>query len=292
MKIVAIGSVKFSKIVFSYLLKKKIKIHTIFGKKKSNFNTDFFDLVKFFSKKKINSYYSNDINSKKTISILKKIQPDLILCVGWSRLLKNEILKIPKIGTIGYHPADLPSNRGRHPIIWALALGLNRIGSTLFFMNKTADSGPIISKRFIKITSNDNSTKLYYKLSKMACNQLLESIKKIKEGKIKKINQTNKTSNFWRRRTDKDGIIDWRMSAETIINLVRALNEPYPGAHFFYKNKKIKVWKVCKSVANKNHEPGKIFNLKGSNPIIKCGDAAVIIKKMSPKVNFKLNTYL
>ena len=180
-KIVAIGSVKFSKIVF-FIFEKENKNSYYFWKKKKNFNTDFFDLVKFFSKKKIKSYYSNDINSKKTISILKKIQPDLILCIGWSKLLKNEILKIPKIGTIGYHPADLPSNRGRHPIIWALALGLKRVGSTLFFMNKNADSGPIISKRSIKITSNDNSTKLYYKLSKMACNQLL-IIKKSKKVK-------------------------------------------------------------------------------------------------------------
>ena len=69
MKIVAIGSVKFSKIVFSYLLKKKIKIHTIFGKKKSNLTQIFW--FKNFFKKKLRVTIQM-ILIQKTISILKK----------------------------------------------------------------------------------------------------------------------------------------------------------------------------------------------------------------------------
>ena len=28
--------------------------------------------------------------------------------------------------SIGFHPAALPANKGRHPIIWSLVLGLKR----------------------------------------------------------------------------------------------------------------------------------------------------------------------
>ena len=60
------------------------------------------------------------------------MRPDIIFCFGWSRLIKEELLKIPKKGVVGYHPAMLPKNRGRHPLIWALALGIKTTGSTFF----------------------------------------------------------------------------------------------------------------------------------------------------------------
>ena len=30
------------------------------------------------------------------------------------------------MGVVGFHPALLPNNRGRHPLIWAKALGLDK----------------------------------------------------------------------------------------------------------------------------------------------------------------------
>ena len=119
------------------------------GRKSSSFNSDYFDIVNYFKKKDIKSVYTNDINGKKSIPWITKIKPDLIICLGWSKLLKKKILNIPKIGTIGYHPSDLPKNKGRHPIIWSIFLGLNKIASTFFQMNTKADDGKIISKKNI-----------------------------------------------------------------------------------------------------------------------------------------------
>ena len=51
------------------------------------------------------------------------------------------------MGILGYHPSLLPFNRGRHPIIWALALGLKETGSTFFFMDENADTGDIVSQK-------------------------------------------------------------------------------------------------------------------------------------------------
>lgn len=50
-----------------------------------------------------------------------------------------------RIILIGFHPANLPQNRGRHPIIWALFLSLQETASTFFMMDEDTDSGDIIS---------------------------------------------------------------------------------------------------------------------------------------------------
>ena len=62
----------------------------------------------------------------------------------------NRILDLAPLGIIGFHPAALPRNRGRHPIVWALVLGLEETASTFFFMDKGADTGDILSQEKIK----------------------------------------------------------------------------------------------------------------------------------------------
>ena len=90
-----------------------------------------------------------------------------------SRLLKEEILSIAPFGVVGFHATALPANRGRHPIIWALVLGLSETASTFFFMDEGADSGDILSQYKLSISENDNAESLYKKVIKVASVQQL-----------------------------------------------------------------------------------------------------------------------
>ena len=78
----------------------------------------------------------------------------------------------------------LPKNRGKHPIIWSLALGLNETGSTIFLMDKKIDNGRVISQEKIKIRQSDTATSLYLKLANCAKKQIVNFVKHIN----KKIN--------------------------------------------------------------------------------------------------------
>ena len=84
----------------------------------------------------------------------------------------EKILSKSPIGVIGFHPAALPANRGRHPIIWSLALGLKSTASTFFFMDKNVDSGDILSQASIKISDSDDARSLYDKVTKTALSQI------------------------------------------------------------------------------------------------------------------------
>ena len=95
--------------------------------------------------------YTPNINSEEVIGWISNLAPDVIFCFGWSGLLKKELLQIPPMGVIGYHPTALPKNRGRHPITWALNLGLKETASTFFFMDDGIDSGDILSQKKVLI---------------------------------------------------------------------------------------------------------------------------------------------
>ena len=79
---------------------------------------------------------------------------------------------------MGYHPASLPENRGRHPIIWALALGLKKSASTFFFMEEGADDGDILSQKEFEILYEDDAKSLYEKVTDMALNQIEDFLPK------------------------------------------------------------------------------------------------------------------
>lgn len=278
MKIVFIGTVSFSYKMLEKIIKLNGEIVGVCTKEISSFNSDFEDLTPLCKKNNIPYTFIEDINSKENIEWIKELNPDVIFCFGWSTLIKEELLNFTKLGVIGYHPAKLPLNRGRHPIIWSLALGLKQTASTFFFMDKGADSGDILSQKDITIEYEDNAQTLYKKLIDISIKQIEDFLPKLQNNTYTKIKQNHELANSWRKRGEKDGIIDFRMSSLSVYNLVRALTKPYPGAHIKYKGKDIQIWKVKEIVCNlENIEMGKVIEKNSNSIIVKCQKNAVEI---------------
>ena len=191
-------------------------------------------LVHYVQVKNITLNFTENVNSHASIEFIKNTKPDIIFCFGWSRILKEEILNLAPMGVLGYHPTKTPSNRGRHPLIWAIALGLKKTASTFFFMDRGADSGDVLSQKEVVIEYKDNAESLYQKIIDTSKIQLEEFLPKLISKNFEKHKQETTNVNYWRKRSFDDGCIDWRMPAESIHNLVRALSKPYEGAHFVY----------------------------------------------------------
>lgn len=279
MRILFIGAVEFSFKALEKLIYLNENIVGVCTKYESEFNSDFKSLAPVCRENSIPFKYAEDINSKEIIEWIMSLNPDVVYCFGWSNLIKKELLNIPKLGVIGFHPAKLPMNRGRHPIIWALVLGLEETASTFFFMDEGADDGDILSQEIIKIEYKDNASSLYQKITNTALSQIEKFTVQLKENKYNKIKQNHSISNLWRKRNMKDGEIDFRMTSNAIYNLVRGLSEPYVGAHITVNGNIIKIWEVEEVITGKNNlEPGLVIN---NNPdlIIKCYGGAVKIKR-------------
>lgn len=293
MRIVFIGTVKFSLHALERLLSMGANVVGICTQRESKFNADYVDLTSVGATHGIPCLYADDINSYEALTWIKTKAPDVIFCFGWSKLLKRELLILAPMGVVGFHPAALPANRGRHPIIWSLVLGLDKTASTFFYMDEGADSGDILSQREILISNQDDASTLYDKVTKMALLQLEEFLPALASGSAKIVKQSSSQANSWRKRVKKDGVIDWRMSAQSIHNLVRGLSKPYVGAHFLLDEKEIKVWKTMlfNSVEN-NIEPGKILAHSDHGPVVKCGEGAICLIETDPVFEPVIGDYL
>lgn len=275
MRIFFIGTVEFSYQALYELIKHGYEMVGVAGREQSLLNSDFRDLAPLCKPAGIPFKYINDINHPNNIEFIRSVKPDIIYCVGWSSLLKTEVLTLAKLGVVGFHPALLPNNRGRHPIIWALALGLEETGSTFFLMDENADSGDILDQRRIPIAFEDDASSLYKKIVISGLWQLLELTEKLQKGILQPIPQTY-AGNHWRKRGKADGRIDFRMHSLSIYNLVRALTKPYVGAHIETAGGDIKVWKTSIVICEEtNIEPGKILEVRDSKIKIKTADGAI-----------------
>lgn len=267
-----IGCVDSSKIALETLLDVKgLDIVAVVTKEESLVNADFYDLSVICKKNGIPFHFENSKMRSESVDFLRPFNLDIIFCIGWSYLLDSNMLSLPRKGVVGFHPAKLPSNRGRHPIIWALALGLKETASTFFIMDEGADSGPIISQVPISIEKSDNSTTLYQKIKDLSKFQLSKLATDLVKGKTVPIEQDQRHASYWRKRTSKDGMIDFRMSADAIHNLIRSLASPYPGAEFIFNKKSIFVQNsiIAKETFSLNIEPGKVLDKSANGVLVK-----------------------
>ncbi|QZO13472.1 formyltransferase family protein [Pseudoalteromonas piscicida] len=274
-----IGCVHSSRMALETLLSiEGIEVCAVVTKKNSAVNADFCDLSPVCYDRNIPFHYEDSKNKTASKAFLSDFDLDIIYCVGWSYLLDEELLAMPKQGIIGFHPAKLPQNRGRHPIIWALALGLSETASTFFKMDSGADSGPIISQERIKIDMDENAQSLYDKILHTAQQQIKDFTKSLLEGSAVFAEQDQQSATYWRKRSRKDGLIDFRMSAESIHNLVRALAPPYPCAEFLYKENLVQVRRseILQQTVPANIEPGKVLETRGNSILVKAAGTQAI----------------
>jgi len=276
MKALLIGCVMSSERALNTLLAcDGIEIVGVVTRRASSFNTDFRDLALIGTANDIPVFFADEADTEEMTAWIAAHAPDIVFCIGWSYLLGQDILDIPAHGVIGYHPALLPRGRGRHPIIWALALGLEETGSSLFVMDAGADSGAIVSQRRVPIARDDDAASLYARLLDILGDQLRGICAQLATGSLKATPQDHGVATYWRKRGKDDGRIDWRMPAEGIRNLVRALAAPYPGAHCVFGGEDIKVHKVETADAPKDIEPGCVIGVDGRAITVKAGIDAV-----------------
>lgn len=185
-------------------------------------------------------------NIKGNLEFIKEItelKPQIICVVAYGHILPKEILDIPVYGCINVHASLLPKYRGAAPIQWAIINGDKITGVTTMYMDIGMDTGDMILKKEVIIDKDETTGELWGRLSKLGAELLLETVKKIEEGKVvrKKQGDSFTVAPMLKKEIAK---IEWeRKTGLEIKNLIRGLN-PIMGAYSYLDNKKIKFWKV------------------------------------------------
>ena len=222
-----------------------------------------------------------DVNSPETIAALREVEPDLIFVVGWSQLVLDEFVALPRQGVFGMHPTLLPKHRGRAAIPWAILSGLAKTGVTLFeIADGTADSGPIVGQVEMPIEPDETATTLYEKITAAHLELVRRFVPQLLDGSAPRIPQDTRRASVWPKRTPADGIIDWETRAPYLHDWVRAQTRPYPGAFTYLGEEKLVVWRARPVGLEEEAPAGTVVGQEGGDPVVACGEGGLVLEEV------------
>ena len=202
---------------------------------------------------------TDNVSSEILYNKLKKLNADLFVVVAFS-ILPDNIINLPKYGSINIHPSLLPKYRGSSPIQYVLLNGDNKTGVSLINLNKRIDSGAILAQKTFTVDKNDNFGYLYEKLSLLGSEMLIDTIKEIKNNSSTSIIQDETKKTLAPKIKKSQYKIDWNNSCFQIHNQIRAF-DPFPGAYGLFDNKRIKLFGslIEKESISDNTVSGQLF---------------------------------
>jgi methionyl-tRNA formyltransferase len=219
-----------------------------------------------------------DVNAPETIEAVRALRPDAIFVVGWSQLVRGDVIALAPGAVYGMHPTLLPRHRGRAPIPWAILCGLARTGVTLFeIVDSTADSGPIVGQVEVPVDREETATTLFDKLAHAHVDLIREYVPLLVAGSAPRIPQDPARASSWPRRTPADGIIDWETRAPYLYDWVRAQTRPYPGAFTFLGDEKVVVWRARPVLWEGEAPAGTVVD---AGPVVACGEGALLLEEV------------
>lgn len=216
------------------------------------------------------------------IKILKELQPDFFITFAFGQILSQEVLDIPKFGTINLHASLLPKYRGANPIQAPIINGDKFTGITTMLTDIGIDTGAILLQKVIEITENMNSAELTEIISKESPELLYQSIKGLFEDKIKPIPQNHEEATHAPKVNKDDGILDWNESALQIHNKVRGF-KPWPSTYTYINGTCIKITETrLYKESVKSGNIGEIIGKINTGINVATGNGIITITKVQP----------
>ncbi|MBU3942897.1 methionyl-tRNA formyltransferase, partial [Patescibacteria group bacterium] len=116
---------------------------------------------------------------------IKEINPDLTIVASYGKIIPENVLNIPKYGTINIHPSLLPKYRGASPIQTTILNGDKVTGISIMLMDKEMDHGGIVSSIKYKVLGKPTYKELEKKLAEISIKELIEVLPRWIAGEIK-----------------------------------------------------------------------------------------------------------
>ena len=164
---------------------------------------------------------------------------DLAIVVAYGKLLSEEIINTPKLGSINIHYSLLPKYRGASPVESAILNGETETGVTIQRMEYKMDSGAILAQEETKIGENETAPELRHRLIKIGGELLVKILPEFVDGKIKPVPQNESLASVCKKIKKEDGLVNLATEPPSVLyNQFRAYAS-WPRTFFFKDGKRI-----------------------------------------------------
>jgi len=203
---------------------------------------------------------------------------DLLITIGYGRILPGATLSIPKFGCINLHFSLLPKYRGAAPVQRAIQAGETESGVTVFALDPGMDTGPIYSSITVPIPPTMRSYELLQQLSVVGIEAVKDALIAIESG-VAPVAQTGEAS-MAAKITREEAKLDWNSTAHALINKIRAFY-PQPQAWTIFRGQPLKISLAKIFESDLMLQPGEL-RVVGNECCIGTNDAVLVLQRLTP----------
>ena len=245
MRIAIIGQQDFGKAVLEAFLARNDDVAGVFcAPEKEGAKAD--PLKAAAQEKGLKIFQFPSLRNKEALDAMRALNADLGIMAFVLQFAPQEFVKIPKKGTIQYHPSLLPKYRGPSSINWPIIRGDARTGLSIFRPTDGLDEGPVILQKETPIGPDDTLGSVYFdRLFPMGIAAMLEAADAVMAGKHRETVQDESQASYegWCRAAEAK--INWANHVDFVYNLIRGCN-PAPGAWTTLNGKKLQIFDARK----------------------------------------------
>ena len=224
----------------------------------------------------------DDVNGAPARARIRGLQPDLLVTAAYGQILSADLLSIPRFGGINLHGSILPAYRGAAPVARAIQNGEKETGVTVIRMTPRIDAGGIVSIARTEIGPDETAGELEARLARLGAPLIVEAVKALADGTIAILPQERSKVTRAPKLSKDDGLIDWTKSAQSVHNLVRAM-QPWPVAQTTWQSRlpaesaPVRVIVHKTSVVPGNGAAGTVLEADRDRLIVAAGERAVAL---------------
>ena len=210
------------------------------------------------------------------LSILQNLKPDLIVVVAYGRILPDDILSVPPLGTINVHGSLLPRYRGAAPIQWSVLNGDEKTGVTTMYLSSAMDAGDIIFSEETEIGEYETSGELYDRLKKLGAELLIKTVREIEAGCAPRTPQDETQATYVSMLDKSLSPLDFTKPARAVVKWVCGL-QPWPVATAGLGDVVLKIYSARLTHRHTGAVPGSIVSTGKDGIEIACGDGETVL---------------
>jgi len=202
---------------------------------------------------------------------LQEKNADFLVVVAFGMILPKTWLDAVAIAPINVHASLLPRWRGAAPIERALLAGDKETGVCVMHMEEGLDTGGIYARQSLPITASTTGSDLWFALSPLGANLLVETLPKIAVGLTCEA-QAESGMTYAKKLHNDERVIDWSMSAAAIDRVVRCF-APKPGARTLLQGKWLKILQGEALTTPSKHAVGEVVETSEGLDVC-CGEGS------------------
>jgi len=163
------------------------------------------------------------------LGALQEIAPDISVVVAYGSILSEEVLDLPRYGSINVHASLLPELRGAAPINWAIIRGHAESGVTIMRMVRALDAGPWLEQTPCPIAPETTAGTLFDTLGNLGATALLRCLDELEAGRAVETDQDDDAATYAPKLDRETARLDWSLDAKDISRWIRGC-DPWPAA--------------------------------------------------------------